>query len=173
VIDLVFTIPDPDEHFLPRIVHDLRGPLDHSLIASIVSIADTDIHIKCTMLPRNLEEEKEFLGTTALSIQLLYIEGGLKSVARIEEVLKGISDAFSLAWQKCTKEVTITSHSKPWWNQECANAICQYREDRSPWKWKSFCCATCKAKRVFFDTCIFFFFNFKNLYPGAQSQSGI
>jgi hypothetical protein len=153
VIDLVFTIPDPDGHFLPRIVHDLRGPSDHSPIALLVPIADTDIHIKCTMLPKNSEEEKEFLGSAALSIQLLDTEG-LGLVARIEEVSQGISDVFSLAWCKCAKEVTIMSHSKPWWNQECANAICQHREDRSPWKWKSFHHATCKAKRVFFDACI-------------------
>jgi hypothetical protein len=101
VIDLVFTIPDPDECFLPRIVHDLRSPLDHSPVASTVSIADTDIHIKHTVLPRNSEEEKEFLGTAALSIQLLHLEG-LDSVARIEEVLQGILDTFSLAWQKYT-----------------------------------------------------------------------
>jgi hypothetical protein len=75
MIDLVFTIPDPDGHFLPRIVHDLRGPLDHSLIASVVPIVDTDIHIKRTMLLKNSEEEKEFLGSAALSIQLLDMEG--------------------------------------------------------------------------------------------------
>jgi hypothetical protein len=150
VINLVFTVPDPDGRFLPRIVHDLRGPSDHSLIASIVPIVDTDICIKCTVLPKNSEEEKEFLGSATLSIQLLDT-GGLDSVARIEEVLQGISDAFSLAWQKCAKEVTIMSRSKPWWNQECAEAIRQYWEDRSPRKWKSFHCTTCKTKRVFFD----------------------
>jgi hypothetical protein len=137
VIDLMFTIPDPDECFLPRIVHDLRGPLDHSPITSIVLIADTDICIKRTMLPKNSEEEKGFLGTVALSIQLLHTEG-LDSVARIKEVSQGILDAFSLVWHKCAKEVTITSCSKPWWNQECTDAIRQYWEDRSPQKWKSF-----------------------------------
>jgi hypothetical protein len=111
----LFTIPDPDGHFLPRIVHDLRGPLDHSPITSLIPIAGTDVRIKCTVVPKNLEEEKEFLGTAALSIQLLDMEG-LDSVARIKEVSQGISDAFSLAWCKCTKEVTITSCSKPWWN---------------------------------------------------------
>jgi hypothetical protein len=148
VIDLVFTIPDPDGRFLPRIVHNLRGPSDHSPIASVVPIADTDICIKHTVLPKNSEEE--FLGSTTLSIQLLNM-GGLDSVARIEEVLQGILDAFSSVWQKCTKEVTIMSHSKPWWNQECADAIHQYREDRSSQKWKSFHHTTCKAKRVFFN----------------------
>jgi hypothetical protein len=133
----MFTVPDPDGRFLPRIVYDLRGPSDHSPIASVVPIADTDIRIKHTVLPKNLEEEKEFLGTVALSIQLLHTEG-LDSVARIKEISQGISDAFSSAWRKCTKEVTITSRSKPWWNQECTNAICQCQEDRSPQKWKSF-----------------------------------
>jgi hypothetical protein len=113
VIDLVFTVPDPDGCFLPRIVHDLRGPLDHSPIASIVPIADTDICIKHTVLPKNSEEEKEFLGNATLSIQLLDT-GGLDLVARIEEVSQGILDAFSSAWRKCAKEVTIMSHSKPW-----------------------------------------------------------
>jgi hypothetical protein len=133
VINLVFTISDPDGCFLPRLAHDLRGPSDHTLITSVVPISDTDIQIKCTVLPKNLEEEKEFLGSAAISIQLLDTEG-LDLVARIEEVSQGISDAFSLAWQKCTKEVTIMLRSKPWWNQECANAICQYWEDRSPQK---------------------------------------
>jgi hypothetical protein len=72
VIDLVFTVPDPDECFLPRIVHDLRGPSDHSLIALIVPIADTDIHVKRTMLAKNTEEEKVFLISAALSIQLIF-----------------------------------------------------------------------------------------------------
>jgi hypothetical protein len=71
VINLVFTVPDPDECFLPRIVHDLRGPSDHSLIASVVLIVDTNNRIKHTVLPKNSEEEKEFLGSAALSIQLL------------------------------------------------------------------------------------------------------
>jgi hypothetical protein len=105
------------------------------------------------MLLKNSEEGKEFLGSAALSIQLLDTEA-LDSVARIEEVLQGISDAFSLVWLKCAKEVTIMSRSEPWWNQECAVAIHQYREDRSPQKWKYFCHATCKAKRVFFNACI-------------------
>jgi hypothetical protein len=153
VINLVFTIPDPDGQFLPRLAHDLRGPSDHTPITSFVPTSDTDIQIKCTVLPKNSEEEKEFLGSVPLSIQLLNTEG-LDLVTRIEEVSQGISDTFSLAWQKCAKEVTITSHSKPWWNQECANAIRQYWEDRPPWKWKSFCHTTHKAKRVFFDACI-------------------
>jgi hypothetical protein len=114
---------------------------------------DTDIRIKCTVLPKNSEEEKEFLGSVGLSIQLLDTEG-LDSVARIEEVLQGISDTFSSAWQKCAKEVTITSCSKPWWNQECTDTIHHYQGDRSPQKWKSFHCAMHKAKRVFFDACI-------------------
>jgi hypothetical protein len=102
------------------------------------------------VLLKNLEEEKEFLSSAALSIQLLDTEG-LDSVARIKEVSQGISDAFSLVGQKCAKEVTITLCSKPWWNQECTDTIRHYREDRSPQKWKSFCHATCKAKRVFFN----------------------
>jgi hypothetical protein len=72
VINLMFTIPDPDGCFLPRIVHDLRGPSDHSPIASVVLIAVTDICIKHTVLPKNSEEEKEFLSSTALSIKLLF-----------------------------------------------------------------------------------------------------
>jgi hypothetical protein len=146
----MFTVPDPDGHFLPRIVHDLRDQSDHSPITSLILIAGTDVCIKRTVVPKNSEEEKEFLSTVALSIQLLNTEG-LDLVARIEEVLQGISDAFSLAWRKCAKEVTIMSCSKPWWNQECTDAICRYREDRSPWRWKSFRHTTCKAKRVFFD----------------------
>jgi hypothetical protein len=97
VINLMFTIPDPDGCFLPRIAHDLRGPSDHSPIASNVLIMDTDICIKCMVLPKNSEEEKEFLSSTALSIQLLNT-GGLDSVARIKEVSQGILDAFSSAW---------------------------------------------------------------------------
>jgi hypothetical protein len=122
VINLVFTVPDPNGHFLPRIVHDLRGPSDHSPIASLIPIMGTDICIECTVLPKNSVEEKEFLGTVALSIQLLDM-GRLDSVARIKEVLQGISDTFSLVWLKCAKEVTIMSRSEPWWNQECADAI--------------------------------------------------
>jgi hypothetical protein len=83
---------------------------------------------------------------TAQNLEMMGVDG------KEGMVLQGISDAFSLAWCKCAKEVTITSHSKPWWNQECADAICHYREDRSLQKF-------------------FFFFNIKNLYPGARSQS--
>jgi hypothetical protein len=53
-------------------------------------IVDTDIRIKRTVLPKNSEEEKEFLGSAALSIQLLDT-GRLDSVARIEEVSQVIS----------------------------------------------------------------------------------
>jgi hypothetical protein len=49
------------------------------------------------VLPKNLEEKKEFLSNAALALQLLDTKG-LDLVARIEEVLQEISDAFSSAW---------------------------------------------------------------------------
>jgi hypothetical protein len=71
VINLMFTVPDPKGCFLPRLTHDLRGTLDYMPIASIIPIVDTDIRIKCTMLPKNSEEEKEFLANIVQFFPLL------------------------------------------------------------------------------------------------------
>jgi hypothetical protein len=56
VIDLVFTVPDPDERFLPRIVHDLRGPSDHFPITSIVKmISFFFFFVFCFFFPFNIK----------------------------------------------------------------------------------------------------------------------
>ena len=54
-------------------------------------------------------------------------------------------------WNKNTKHLRITKHSKKWWSEECNKALTDYRISRSLNNWKTFKKVVKNTKRVFFD----------------------
>ena len=62
-----------------------------------------------------------------------------------------IADIFKSAWAKHSSEYTISANSKRYWNNDCTNALENYRADSSLGNYKAFRSAVKTAKRKFFD----------------------
>ena len=64
---------------------------------------------------------------------------------------QAVADVFSKAWSDNATEKRITRRSEPWWNDTCSETLLQYRDDKTPENWSTFCKATRAAKRKFFN----------------------
>jgi len=76
---------------------------------------------------------------------------GLDSVVGLDSLAQAISQVFSHAWEANARNITVTSQSKEWWNNECKWALKLYRHTRARENWHTFCSSTRCAKRSFFD----------------------
>ena len=75
----------------------------------------------------------------------------LDSTAGLDLLSEAISGLFADCWATYAKKNTITTRSKEWWNNECSTALETYRRTGERSDWFSFCSATRRAKRCFFD----------------------
>jgi len=64
---------------------------------------------------------------------------------------KAISRVISNAWDANAKNITVTTRSKEWWNDECRDALATYRRTGAKEDWHLFCSTTRSTKRSFFD----------------------
>jgi len=55
------------------------------------------------------------------------------------------------AWEKNSKIVTISRHSKGWWDTNCSRDLEKYRSTRSLVDWKQFKKTVKSTKCTFFD----------------------
>jgi len=69
-----------------------------------------------------------------------------------ENMVNNLNSLINQAWNKNAKLTRITRHSKQWWNDECKQAINEYRASRSLESWKKFKKVIKDIKRSFFDS---------------------
>ena len=76
---------------------------------------------------------------------------GLDSTASLDLLAQAILQVFSRAWEANARNITVTSQSKEWWNDECKRTLEMYRRTRAREDWHAFRSSTRRAKRSFFD----------------------
>ena len=54
----------------------------------------------------------------------------LDSVTGLELLSEVISGLFANCWATYAKRITVTTHSKEWWNDKCRTALETYRQTR-------------------------------------------
>ena len=69
----------------------------------------------------------------------------------LEEVVQSILSNIKESWQKNSKLIKITRHSKVWWNEDCHLSLEKYCLSWSLEKWCNFKSTVKKTKRSFFD----------------------
>ena len=62
-----------------------------------------------------------------------------------------VSRVISNAWEANARNITVTTRSKEWWNDECRDALAAYRHTGAREDWRLFRSTTRSAKRSFFD----------------------
>jgi len=75
----------------------------------------------------------------------------IQNTETLEEVVQSILSNIEESWQKNSKLIKITRHSKAWWNEDCCLSLEKYWLSRSLENWRNFKSTVKKTKRSFFD----------------------
>ncbi|PPQ93111.1 hypothetical protein CVT25_002993, partial [Psilocybe cyanescens] len=153
VIDLVFVQPDQTLTAQVTRVHNAMGESDHIPLTTILSISADSGATPRRALKADKEEQIRFVRVIEGEFAMKVDEHApLDTPDQIDAVAQAIADSFSAAWETCSREVTITRRSKPWWTDECSVALQAYREHGLPEDWKLYRKVVKNTKRVFFDS---------------------
>ncbi|PPQ94761.1 hypothetical protein CVT25_007501 [Psilocybe cyanescens] len=127
VIDLVFVQPDQTLTAQVTNVHNAMGELDHIPLATTLSISADSGATPRRALKSDKEEQIRFVRVIEGEFAMKVDEHApLNTPDQIDAVVRAIADSFSAAWETCSREVTITRRSKPWWTDECSVALQAY-----------------------------------------------
>jgi len=75
----------------------------------------------------------------------------LDSVDNLDSLSIAVSRVISNAWEANTRNITVTTRSKKWWNNECRDTLVAYRRIGAREDWHLFRSTTRSAKQSFFD----------------------
>jgi len=96
------------------------------------------------------DEENDFLSSITMGLCALNFSR-LDSVDDLDLLSTTVSRVISNAWDANARNITVTTRSKEWWNDECRDALATYRRTGAREDWRLFCFTTRFAKRSFFD----------------------
>ena len=74
----------------------------------------------------------------------------ISDIELLEEVIQEYMSLSDSLWNKYSKLVKITKHSKAWWNEECNTKLNIYCTSKSMVDWKEFKRVIKKIKQLFF-----------------------
>ena len=117
----------------------------------MIAIEDENINEVKYFIAKNSKEEAKFIKEVLIAIKKIDISD-LLNISKLKEVVNSLASSINSAWNKNSKHVKITKHSKSWWNKECNCTLINYRTTRSLKDWKMFKSKVKSSKRNFFDT---------------------
>ena len=130
VIDLMFLRNGSTKLNNHQIHPDLHLSLDHAPLSVTIAIEDENINKVKYSIAKNSKEEANFVKKVLFAIKKINISD-LSNISKLEEVVNSLTSSINFAWNKNSKCVKITKHSKSWWNKECNHALNNYRTTRS------------------------------------------
>jgi len=131
--------------------HDRKGPTDHIPLTTSVILDSVIEGVTRRSITCGSEAEKAFINDLRTGVPAIAV-GTLNTPADIDRVAQALADCFSMAWDKHSKEVCITKHSQPWWNDECTESLSQYKTKKLEESWLTFRRTVQAAKRKFFNS---------------------
>ena len=137
VIDLMFLQSGSTELNNHQIHPDLHLSLDHAPLSVTIAIEHENINEVKYSIAKNSEEEANFVKEVSIAIKKIDISD-LLNISKLEEVVNSLASSINFAWNKNSKCVKITKHSKSWWNEECNHTLNNYKTTRSLEDWKTF-----------------------------------
>jgi len=129
---------------------DLRQLSDHAPLLVDLPISPENICFSRKVLKRDSDEENDFLSSVTLGLCALNFSR-LDSVDDLDLLSKAISRVISNAWDADARNITVTTRSKKWWNNECRDVLATYRCTGAREDWHMFRSTPRSAKRSFFD----------------------
>ena len=126
VLDIMFLwsgLDKLDNH----IIHpDWHFTSDHVLLTIAISTIEKNINSVKRSIVKGSEEEKSFIKEVIASFRSLNTSN-LSDIPSLEKIVGDFTDIAAGSWEKYTKNVNITKHSKSWWDKNCSRALKKYR----------------------------------------------
>ena len=151
VIDLMFHQISDSARSRTNRDPDRKGPTDHIPLTTSVILDSVIEGVTRRSISRGSEAEEAFINDLKTGVPAITV-GTLNTSADIDRVAQALADVFSMAWDKHSKEVCITKHSQPWWDDKCTESLSQYKTEKSEELWLAFRRTVKAAKRKFFDS---------------------
>jgi len=111
VLDLVFLCPSFPEFSWHHIHPEWRLSSDHAPITIYVSIQEERILHSQYLLAKGSDEEIQFIKNVNMF--------SFQNAENLEEIVQLLISKIEKSWQRNSKPVKITRHSKAWWNDKC------------------------------------------------------
>jgi len=118
VLDLVFICPSFPEFNWHHIHPEWRLLSDHTPITINVSIWKERISHLQHSLAKESDEEIQFIKNANIS--------SFQNAENLEEIVQLLISKIEESWQRNSKLVKITRHSKAWWNDKCQLSLDKY-----------------------------------------------
>jgi len=125
--------------------------MDHILLTTSVILDFMIEGVTRRSISRGLEAKKAFIDDLRTGVPAITV-GTLNTPADIDQVAQALANAFFTAWEKHSKEVYITKHSQPWWDDECTELLSQYKTKKLDESWLAFRRTIKATKSKFFDS---------------------
>ena len=75
----------------------------------------------------------------------------MSDVASLDRAVNKFANVVENAWEKNSKVINITKHSKSWWDEICSRDLESYRSSKSLENWKQFWRTVKNTKHQFFN----------------------
>ncbi|KAF8955880.1 hypothetical protein BDZ97DRAFT_1672757, partial [Flammula alnicola] len=149
VIDLAFVPPNQVVRFSP----EGRGSpiLHHAPIPISITLDISPAPLGAVRMSLPTDDVPAFINSISSGLRAIDPTAPLNTEEQIEAAAQAVALVFSSAWDSHAKESFVTRRSKPWWTQECSDALGTFRRSRLPEDWKSFRKVIRDVKREFFD----------------------
>ena len=124
---------------------------DHTPLSVTIPIVNETISTSKLSIQPNSKQESAFIEEVISAFKNLNALN-ISNKEGLKNMVNNLNSLVNQAWNKFVKQLRITRHSKQWWNNECNQAINEYRASRSLESWKKFRRVIKDTKRKFFDS---------------------
>ena len=121
----------------------------HPLTISIPIIEESITSIKCSII-KDSKEETSFINDIITSIRNFNMSN-LLDISSLDRAVNEFANAVESTWEKNSKVINITKHSKSWWDKNCSRNLEKYRSLKSLEDWKIFWRTVKDMKWLFFN----------------------
>ena len=110
---------------------------DHAPFTITIPIVEESVNTtKCSII-KDSEEKASFVKEVTISIRNLNTSN-LLDITSLDRVVNEFASIVNSAWEKNSKIINVTKHSKSWWNKDCRRDLENYRSLKSLEDWKTF-----------------------------------
>ena len=150
VIDLIFLRYRSEKLDKHTIYPEWRLSLDHTPLTISTLFKDLHIHNRKQTIAKSSAEGKVFIKDLINNI-LSINTSILTDIKLLENAVNSFITTIERAWEKNSKIVNISKHSKSWWDMNCSRDLENQRSIRSLADWKQFKNTVKNTKHSFFD----------------------
>ena len=150
VIDLIFLCNGSSKLDNYSIYPNWQLISDYAPLIITISIVEEYINSRKCSIIKDSKEELTFIKNLIISIRN-FNTSNLLDKASLDRVVNEFANTVESTWEKNSKVINITKHSKSWQDENCSKDLEKYRSSKSLENWKHFQRTVKNTKHLFFD----------------------